>query len=301
MAKRSRSRILIMVVAMSAFVSLLFLSFPLVRGRWNDAQAGLRRIKDGIRPPPSHCPAGMSYIDEAFCIDQYEASTVVVLDNGTTEPHSPFLPVTDLRVRAVSQKGVVPQGYISRNEAEGACQEAGKRLCTDAEWLRACQGPNKSRFPYGDNRQPNVCVDTNRVSPLGRIFGDAGADYFHYEPMNDPRLNQVPGSVAPTGTFPRCTNSFRVYDMVGNLHEWTADPSGTFRGGYFLDTKINGEGCLYRTIAHASTYHDYSTGFRCCADPNLGPKRTAPKAPPKSGQKPDRSGNRLPSSNAISR
>jgi hypothetical protein len=52
--------------------------------------------------------------------------------------------------------------------------------------------------------------------------------------------------------------------MVGNLHEWTAASSGTFRGGYYLDTKINGEGCDYRTTAHDARYHDYSTGFRCC-------------------------------------
>ena len=54
--------------------------------------------------------------------------------------------------------------------------------------------------------------------------------------------------------------------MVGNVHEWTADPAGTFRGGYYLDTRINGEGCDYRTVAHEPTYHDYSTGFRCCAN-----------------------------------
>jgi formylglycine-generating enzyme required for sulfatase activity len=54
--------------------------------------------------------------------------------------------------------------------------------------------------------------------------------------------------------------------MVGNLHEWTAAVNGTFRGGYYLDTKINGEGCDYKTTAHEPNYHDYSTGFRCCKD-----------------------------------
>ncbi len=39
-----------------------------------------------------------------------------------------------------------------------------------------------------------------------------------------------------------------------------------FRGGFYADTKINGEGCLYRTTAHGFTHWDYSTGFRCCAD-----------------------------------
>jgi sulfatase modifying factor 1 len=42
---------------------------------------------------------------------------------------------------------------------------------------------------------------------------------------------------------------------------------GTFMGGYFVDAKLNGPGCEYLTTAHAKTYRDYSTGFRCCADP----------------------------------
>ena len=42
---------------------------------------------------------------------------------------------------------------------------------------------------------------------------------------------------------------------------------GTFRGGYYMDTTKNGEGCSYRTTAHDFAYHDYSTGFRCCMDP----------------------------------
>ena len=58
-----------------------------------------------------------------------------------------------------------------------------------------------------------------------------------------------------------------MYDLVGNLHEWVDDPDGTFRGGYYMDTTKNGDGCSYHTTAHDFTYHDYSTGFRCCMDP----------------------------------
>ena len=46
-----------------------------------------------------------------------------------------------------------------------------------------------------------------------------------------------------------------------------ADPAGTFRGGFYVDTVRNGDGCLYRTTAHDRGHWDYSTGFRCCADP----------------------------------
>jgi formylglycine-generating enzyme required for sulfatase activity len=84
--------------------------------------------------------------------------------------------------------------------------------------------------------------------------------------MNDPRLDELPDTVAASGAFPRCTNGYGAVDMVGNLHEWVADPAGTFLGGYFMDTLQNGPGCEYRTRAHGFTYHDYSTGFRCCSD-----------------------------------
>jgi hypothetical protein len=87
--------------------------------------------------------------------------------------------------------------------------------------------------------------------------------------MNDPRLLQVDGTVAPAGAFAQCTTPEGVHDLVGNLHEWVADDwngSGIFAGGYFLDTTINGEGCMYSTRAHAPAYHDYSIGFRCCKD-----------------------------------
>jgi hypothetical protein len=88
--------------------------------------------------------------------------------------------------------------------------------------------------------------------------------------LNDPALGQVEGALGKTGERAECANDFGVFDMMGNLHEWVAtDPAlahGTFAGGYYLDTTLNGDGCLYKTQAHAHEYHDYSTGFRCCAD-----------------------------------
>jgi hypothetical protein len=99
----------------------------------------------------------------------------------------------------------------------------------------------------------------------------AGVDDSVWTKLNDPRLGQVDGALARTGTHGDCTNGYGVLDMMGNIHEWVKTPAslphGTFCGGYYLDTSINGDGCKYRTRAHAHDYHDYSTGFRCCADP----------------------------------
>jgi hypothetical protein len=213
------------------------------------------------------CGAGMSSILGKYCIDKYEASLVEILEGGRTRAHSPYASVDGLEVKAVSKRGVKPQAYISRDQAEAACQNAGKRLCTDQEWIGACKGKHPTRFPYGDDHKDGYCNDAG-VSSFNHYYGGGNAETpqeaYTWSNMNDPRLNQLAGTLAPTGRFKKCKNGFGVYDMVGNLHEWTADKGGTFRGGYYLDTHINGDGCDYRTTAHNGTYHDYSTGFRCC-------------------------------------
>jgi len=89
--------------------------------------------------------------------------------------------------------------------------------------------------------------------------------------MNHPGINQQRDTVSLPGTHETCRTPDGVYDLVGNLHEWVEkDPrspgGGIFRGGYYVDARVNGQGCAYRTTAHPTSYHDYSTGFRCCAD-----------------------------------
>jgi formylglycine-generating enzyme required for sulfatase activity len=103
------------------------------------------------------------------------------------------------------------------------------------------------------------------------VFYGSDPATWTYADFNDPRLNQVDGGLAPTASYPHCQSPYGIYDCVGNLHEWGADPAdasghGRFRGGFYGDAEINGHGCLYVTSAHEPTYHDYSTGFRCCAD-----------------------------------
>jgi formylglycine-generating enzyme len=168
-------------------------------------------------------------------------------------------------VRAVSLRGAVPQGYVNETEAAAACAEAGKRMCTDAEWLRACQGPSGTTYPYGSTRQPGVCNDSRSVHPAVELYGTSAT--WIYSHIDSPCLNQLAGGLAHTGDHTGCVTAEGALDMMGNLHEWTADPAGTFRGGFYVDTVLNGNGCLYATTAHDVSHWDYSTGFRCCADP----------------------------------
>jgi hypothetical protein len=220
-----------------------------------------------VRAAPTRCPAEMALVKDRYCVDRHEASLEAPPASGSrSRPHSPYhRPAPATRFRATSRQGVVPQAYVNQREASQACRAAGKRLCTNAEWVTACRGKVPTVYPYGMLREPGRCNDRG-VSPMLLLYPKPGEAEFTLQTMNDPRLNQIEGTVARTGAFSGCQNSYGLFDMVGNLHEWTADPGGVFLGGYYLDTTSHGEGCNYITAGHDTLYHDYSIGFRCCKD-----------------------------------
>ena len=207
------------------------------------------------------CAAGMVRVD-AFCIDRYEAA--LIDDSAAGAPWSPYLNPAATPVHAISAQSAVPQGYISEVQASAACVAAGKRLCTDVEWLRACRGPSSTTYPYGNSHIAGACNDVRATNPVLDYFG-AGATFDATE-LNHPCLNQLRPGLSRAGAQAACTGPEGVFDMAGNLDEWTSDPAGTFRGGDYVDDTLNGSGCLYTTTAHDAGYHDYRTGFRCCAD-----------------------------------
>jgi formylglycine-generating enzyme len=223
-------------------------------------------------PAQGRCRPGMASIDGRYCIDRYEASLIEVLPGGDERPFSPFNAIRSEHVRAVSEPSVYPQGYISARQAAQACVASGKRLCTPTEWQQACRGPENKKFGYATEREIGRCND-NGKNPVITFFGNR----YDATTMNRPELNQLEGTLAKTGDRSGCSNGYGVFDMVGNLHEWVADPNGTFYGGYYQDVASlgHGEGCGYVTKAHEARYHDYSTGFRCCSDP-LGAEAAAP-------------------------
>ena len=241
--------------ASTLFLTMLFVAAPAVAQARSSAP----------------CPHDMAQVGES-CVDKYEGSLVEVHSDGAESAFSAYETPAGRSVRAVSREGVAPQAHISMNDAQKACHASGKRLCHAREWKTACKGPEQTRYPYGNTRVANACVDTDRTSPVLKLhqgLHDATT-------MNDPALNQQENTVEPTGAAAACTNAFGVHDMVGNVHEWADD--GAFHGGYYLDTEINGEGCEYTTTAHSKSYYDYSTGFRCCADAGSMPDDEEPDA-----------------------
>ncbi|HVU00267.1 MAG TPA: SUMF1/EgtB/PvdO family nonheme iron enzyme [Polyangiaceae bacterium] len=250
----------------------------------------------------SRCPPEMVSIRSQFCIDRWEETLV---DATRGRPLSPYYHPTPECTRrewerwqrlrseqrpvegrsmpvppppewelsaprfepmAVSSPNAIPNGYLSGQIAEAACTRAGKRLCTPEEWVTACRGEKNRKFPYGHHFEDGRCNVYRATHPARLLHGDASAGHL------DPRLNQVTEGTDPllrlTGGTPGCASEWNgdaVYDMVGNLDEWVADPDGTFVGGFYA--RSTREGCDARVEVHSYDYYDYSLGTRCCLTP----------------------------------
>ncbi len=247
---------------------------------------------------PIVCPADMVAIAGRVCIDRFEAT---IEDATTGAAWSPFytpdlesarevsrlyeglraraqpgalaallaippLPATQVLPRATSLQGAIPQGYLSGDQADAACRAASKRLCTESEWLTACRGEGRRDFPYGDRYEHGTCNVWRESHPSSLLHGNAAR--YHDDPRNG--LVEIAGRtfLQPTGAAPRCASAWgddAVFDMVGNLDEWVADPDGVFVGGFYA--RASRAGCFARVGNHVRAYSDYSTGTRCCADP----------------------------------
>lgn len=217
-------------------------------------------------PRPEPCPEGMALIDGRFCIDRWEAS--IVDANG--RDHSPHHAVGPAKVKAQSRAGVLPQAYISAEEGDAACRRVGKHLCTTQEWQDACMGVKRPYriYPYGMEYEKGACNVARRLHPVVRIHGK----YVHDSViLNDPKLNQLDDTVAKTGEFEKCVTPEGVFDLQGNLLEWTqGDKKALLMGGHYVEAKLHGKGCRYVTAGHGPEYHDFTTGFRCCTKADKG-------------------------------
>src|SRR5262249_23726035 len=107
--------------------------------------------------PSGPCPVRMVQVGRA-CIDMYEAHLVAHdVDGGVRVlPHNER-PPSDVAFEAESSADEFPQAYISRVEAKAACTRVGKRLCSMAEWQRACQGRRAQNYPYGPRYRSGMC------------------------------------------------------------------------------------------------------------------------------------------------
>ncbi len=133
-------------------------------------------------------------------------------------------------------RGSKPRANVTFTAAEGLCKQAGKRLCSDDEWRRACRGPGGADFPYGGEFDAGRCNTED----------ESGSER----------------SIEAGGKFSRCRSAVGAYDMSGNVAEWTADQ--TVRGGDAASADEDAACSAGGRRAPGSARP--SIGFRCCAD-----------------------------------
>jgi formylglycine-generating enzyme len=101
-----------------------------------------------------------------------------------------------------------PVTHVSYADAVAYADWAGRRLPTEAEWEYAARGGlDGAVYAWGDE-----------FSPGGRLHANVWQGEF---PWRMARWDRFPGT-SPVGSFP--DNGYGLYDMTGNVWEWTTDP-----------------------------------------------------------------------------
>ncbi|MFZ4578410.1 MAG: redoxin domain-containing protein [Myxococcota bacterium] len=158
--------------------------------------------------------------------------------------------------KAVSVPGETP-AEASWTEANAACGKAGKRLCTEEEWVSACTGT-----PAIDENQNGMWAEDNvegRMYPYGDFY-EAGTCV----DMED----KYKGKALPTGQKAQCRTPSGLFDMAGNIGEWVGpQEKAALLGGH----ASSGEraACNQRSASFGLGNRNLTTGFRCCADTNV--------------------------------
>ncbi|XP_027726219.1 inactive C-alpha-formylglycine-generating enzyme 2 isoform X3 [Vombatus ursinus] len=159
-----------------------------------------------------------------------------------------------------------PVLHVSWNDAQAFCAWRGKRLPTEEEWEFAARGGLKGRlYPWGNQFQ------LNRTNLWQGKFpqADTAEDGFH--------------GASPVDAFPP-QNNYGLYDLMGNVWEWTASMYGTpfpgqdrkvLRGASWIDTVEGSANHRARVTTRMGNTPDSASdnlGFRCAASPGRPPE-----------------------------
>lgn len=165
---------------------------------------------------------------KAFYMDKYEV---------TNKRYKAFVEATGHRMPEHWIGGKIPNGkenhpvvFVDWNDADAFCKWDGKRLPAEDEWEKAARGTDARAFPWGDK--------------------------FAKEKGNTPQYDHK--GTMPVGSFENGKSPYGIYDMAGNVWEWTADWFSPYPGNKHPDENY---GKKFKSVRGGSWYD--CTYYKC--------------------------------------
>lgn len=173
-----------------------------------------------------------------------------------------------------------PVNCVTWHQAKAYCEWRGAELPTEAQWEFAARGSDGRVYSWGDG-----APDSEHMNGCGL---ECAAWRKKVEVSETPRLYDVDDGfvgTAPVGSFPAGKTQQGLYDIAGNVFEWTASsfepydeverlaaaakdqtPRRVIRGGAFNSFLPSFADPALR-FGQVESAHSHGIGFRCASKP----------------------------------
>ena len=168
-------------------------------------KGGVFTIGPDPKDPEGHSPAHKVKVP-SFWMDRYEVTvkeyTEFLNKGGNDKYYSPWMmipercgirKIRDGKYKVVPGRENYPVVYVSQKAAIAYCKSLGKELPTEEMWERAARGKKGRKYPWGNSP----------ITPE-----KANYDFYY-------------GGTIPVGSLPAGATPEGIYDLAGNVKEWT--------------------------------------------------------------------------------